>query len=126
MNRMAVMSFVLLAATAVGAVAQEETGGQAPKPTLADVQRLADAISSDKSKLEAYCKLGRLHDDTQQAVEDSNLEAVEALAAKTDALEQKLGPEYDKVIDGLDQVDLNSTEGQTLADVFKTLQEKCN
>jgi hypothetical protein len=48
------------------------------------------------------------------------------LAAKTDALEQKLGPEYDKVIDGLDRVDLNSAEGQTLADVFKALQDKCN
>ena len=42
------------------------------------------------------------------------------------ALEQKLGPEYDKVIDGLDRVDLNSAEGQTLADVFKALQDKCN
>jgi hypothetical protein len=126
MNRMALMSFFILAAVATVAVAQDEPVDQAPKPTLVDVQRLADAISSDSAKLEAYCKLGRLHDETQQAVEDNNLKAAESLAAKTDALEQKLGPEYDKVIDGLDQVDLNAPEGQALADVFKTLQEKCN
>jgi hypothetical protein len=29
------------------------------------------------------------------------------------------------VIDGLDQVDLNTAEGQQLANVFKTLQAKC-
>jgi hypothetical protein len=36
-----------------------------------------------------------------------------------------LGPEYDTVIDGLDQVDLNTAEGRQLANVFKTLQGKC-
>ena len=29
------------------------------------------------------------------------------------------------VADGLDQVDLNTADGQRLADVFKTLQDKC-
>jgi hypothetical protein len=126
MYRMTFMSVAIFAVVTVSAVAQDEPTDQAPKPTLADVQHLAEVISADKSKLEAYCKLGRLHDDTQQAIEDNNLGAIESLAAKTDALEQKLGPEYDKVIDGLDRVDLNSAEGQTLADVFKALQDKCN
>jgi hypothetical protein len=51
--------------------------------------------------------------------------AIEMLIAKTDALEQQLGPEYDKVIEGLDQIDFSSAEGQEIAEVFKTLQAKC-
>jgi hypothetical protein len=65
MYRMTFMSVAIFAVATVGAVAQDEPTDQAPKPTLADVQHLAEVISADKSKLEAYCKLGRLHDETQ-------------------------------------------------------------
>ena len=117
----ALMGVAILAFTTVSAFAQ----GQAPKPTLADVQHLAEGISGDKSKLRAYCELEELHDQTQQAVDEKDAKAIDALIAKTDALEQQLGPEYDKVIEGLDQIDLSSAEGREIADVFKTLQERC-
>ena len=110
----------------VAAVAQDEPPNETPKPTLAEVQHLADVISSDQSKLRAYCKLGKLHDETQQAVEEKDPDAINALTAKIDAFERQLGPEYDKVLDGLDKIDLNSDEGRQIADVFKTLQEKCD
>jgi hypothetical protein len=48
-----------------------------------------------------------------------------ALIAKADTLEQQLGPEYDKVIEGLELFDLNSAEGQKIAAVSKSLQDKC-
>jgi hypothetical protein len=121
----AVMGVAIFAFTTGSASAQDGPTNQAPKPTLADVQRLAEAISGDKSKLRAYCELGGLHDQTQQAVEEQDAKAIDALIAKTDALEQQLGPQYDKVIEGLDQVDFSSVEGQEIADVFKTLQAKC-
>jgi hypothetical protein len=121
----ALMGVSILAGTTVAAVAQDEPPNETPKPTLAEVQHLADVISSDQSKLRAYCKLGKLHDETQQAVEEKDADAINALTAKIDAFEQQLGPEYDKVLDGLDKIDLNSDEGQQIADVFKTLQEKC-
>ena len=41
------------------------------RSTLAEVQHLAEVISSDKSRLRAYCELGKLHDETQQAVEET-------------------------------------------------------
>jgi hypothetical protein len=47
------------------------------------------------------------------------------MTAKANALEQRLGPEYDKVIEGLDPIDFSSAEGQEIADVFKTLQARC-
>jgi hypothetical protein len=120
------MSVSIFAGTTVVAVAQDEPTNQTPKLTLADVQHLAELISSDKSKLRAYCELGKLHDETQQAVEENDAKAIDALTAKTDAFEQQLGPEYDKVLDGLDQIDFSSAEGQQLAAVLKTLQEKCD
>ena len=122
----ALMSVSIFAGTTVVAVAQDEPTNQTLKLTLADVQHLAELISSDKSKLRAYCELGKLHDETQQAVEENDAKAIDALTAKTDAFEQQLGPEYDKVLDGLDQIDFSSAEGQQLAAVLKTLQEKCD
>ena len=115
----------ILAATTLGAGAEGEPADQPPKPTLTDVRHLADEIAGDKSKLESYCSLGKLHDEMQQAVENNDLHAIDALTERINTLEQTLGPEYDRVIDGLDQIDLNTAEGQQLADVFKTLQDKC-
>ena len=114
------MSVSIFAGTTVVAVAQDEPTNQTPKLTLADVQHLAELISSDKSKLRAYCELGKLHDETQQAVEENDAKAIDALTAKTDAFEQQLGPEYDKVLDGLDKIDLNSDEGQASASLSTT------
>jgi flagellar motility protein MotE (MotC chaperone) len=125
MNLRAFMGVAIFAITTVAAFAQDEPNNQAPKPTLADVQHLAEAISGDKAKLRAYCELGELHDQTQQALEEQDAKAIDTLIAKADDLEQRLGPEYDKVIEGLDQIDLSSAEGQEIADVFKTLQAKC-
>jgi flagellar motility protein MotE (MotC chaperone) len=115
----------ILAATTLGAGAEGEPADQPPKPTLTDVRHLADEIAGDKSKLESYCSLGKLHDEMQQAVENNDLHAIDALTERINTLEQTLGPEYDRVIDGLDQIDLNTAEGQHLADVFKSLQDKC-
>jgi hypothetical protein len=61
----------------------------------------------------------------QQALDNQDANAIDALIAKADALEQQLGPEYDKVIERLEQIDFNTPEGQEIADVFKGLQEKC-
>jgi hypothetical protein len=63
----ALMGVSILAGTTVAAVAQDEPPNQTPKPTLAEVQHLAEVISRDQSKLRAYCELGKLHDETQHS-----------------------------------------------------------
>jgi hypothetical protein len=126
MDCKALISAAILAAATFSASAKDASPEQTPpKLTLADVQHLAEEIAGDKSKLESYCSLGKLHDETQQAIENNDLDAIEAVTNRTNTLEQTLGPEYDRVMDGLDQIDLNTAEGQQLADVFKTLQDKC-
>jgi hypothetical protein len=103
-----VISVSILAASIVAAIAQDDPTNPTPKLTSADVQHLAEVISNDKSKLRAYCELGKLHDETQQAVEENDADEIAALTAKIDTFEQELGLEYDRVLDGLDQIDLGS------------------
>ena len=121
----ALVGVSIFAGTTIAAIAQEDPPNEAPKPTLADVQHLAEVIGSDKSKLRAYCEIGKLHGELQQAVEYNDGNTIAALTAKTDAFEQQLGPEYDKVLDGLDRIDLISDEGHQIAQVFGSLEKKC-
>jgi hypothetical protein len=121
----ALAAIAIFSITTVATFAQDGPGNRASKPTLAGVQHLAEAITGDKSKIRAYCELGGIHDQMEQALDNQDAKAIDALIAKADALEQQLGPEYDKVIDGLERIDLNTAEGQEIADVFKALQEKC-
>jgi hypothetical protein len=121
----ALIGVTIFAGSTVAAAGQDEPTNQPPKPTLADVQHLAEMISSDKSKLRAYCELGKLHDETWQAVQYDDANAIGAVTAKTNAFEQQLGPEYDKVLDGLEYIDFSSDEGQGIAAALYTLQQKC-
>jgi hypothetical protein len=121
----ALTSLAIFIATIVAAVGQEETTNETLEPTLADVQHLAEIISSDKSKLRAYCELGKLHEETRQAVEYNDTNAIAAVTTKTNAFERQLGPEYDKVFSGLDQIDFSSDDGQQIATTLYTLQQKC-
>jgi hypothetical protein len=125
MLRKALIGVTIFAGTTVAAVGQEEPTNQTSKPTLEDVQHLAEMVSSDKSKLSAYCELGQLLDETRQAVEYNDTNAIAAVTAKTNAFERQLGPEYDKVFNGLDQIDFSSDEGKQIAATFYTLQQKC-
>ena len=49
----------------------------------------------------------------------------EALGTKADTLAQQIGPEYAKVMDGLEEVDPNSAEGKQYTAVFSTLVKQC-
>jgi hypothetical protein len=103
----------------------DDPANQAPKPTLADAQKVVQTISSDKTKLQAYCQLGKLQDQMEKAEEGNDTKAVDALVAKADALGQQIGPEYLRIVEGLEEVDPNSAEGQKFAGVFNALHEKC-
>ena len=104
----------------------DDPGNQAPKPTLADAQKVVQTISSDKTKLQAYCELGKLQDQMEKAEEGNDTKAVDALVAKADALGQQIGPEYLRIVEGLEEVDPSSAEGQKFAAVFNTLSDKCS
>ena len=96
-----------------------------PKPTLADAQKVVQTIGSDKTKLQAYCELGKLQDQMEKAEEGNDAKAVDALVAKADALGQQIGPEYLRIVEGLEEIDPKSAGGKKYAAVFNTLHDKC-
>ena len=95
------------------------------KPTKADVQKVVQSISGDKAKMQTYCDLGKLNQQMAAADEKKDTKTLQDLGPKADALMEKLGPDYAKLMDGLDQVDENSAEGKEFAASFDTLDKQC-
>jgi hypothetical protein len=112
------MAAALLVAVPIVAFAQS-------KPTIEDAQILVEKISSDKGKLKAYCEIGKLHEQLDNAEDKGDAQEFEALVAKLDSLEQQMGPDYIKVTDGLGDVDPNSAEGQKFSAAFEPLRKQC-
>jgi hypothetical protein len=58
-----VIAVTLFVTVPVIAFAQKESPTtRAPKPTIADAQKLIQTISGDKAKLKAYCDIGKLQE----------------------------------------------------------------
>jgi hypothetical protein len=120
---------VITAVVALPVLALAQQGGppsNAPKPTKADVQKVVQIVTNDKAKTQAYCDLNKLYDQMQTADQNNDSKAVETLGKQADALAGKLGPEYNNMMDGLDQVDPNSNEGKELASILSKLDDLCS
>ena len=78
-----------------------------------------------KAKLKAYCDIGKLQGQMESAYQKNDTKALDALGAKADSLAEQIGPEYAKLVDGLEEVDPNSAEGQQFTAVFDTLHKQC-
>ena len=126
MNLKLVVAASLFVAIPVVASAQQNApAGNAPKPTVADVQKLVQTISGDKAKLKAYCDIGKLQEQMDQAEQKKDTKTVQALGTKADALAKQLGPDYEKVMGGLDEIDPNSAEGKRYTAMFEPLFKQC-
>src|SRR6516162_7677171 len=97
-------------ALAIPALAHAQQSGPRPKkPTKADVQNVVQIVTSDKVKTLAYCDLTKLEDRLKAVQQNTDTKTVETFTKQTEALIDKLGPEYFKLMDGLEQVDPNSS-----------------
>jgi hypothetical protein len=120
------LTISLLAAIPVVASAQQNgPAATAPKPTLADVQKLVQTISGDKAKLQAYCDIGKLQAQMAQAEQKKDTKAIKNLGDKADSLAQQLGPDYSRIMEGLDAIDPNSAEGKRYTTAFAPLFTQC-
>ncbi len=127
MNLKLVMAISLIVAIPAAAYAQQKGAPppKVPKPTIAETQKIVQMISGDKAKVQAYCDIGKLQDQMEQAGKKKDNKTIEALGAKIDGLAQQIGPDYVKLMDGLDQVDPNSAEGKQFTAVFDPLDKQC-
>jgi hypothetical protein len=96
-----------------------------PKPTEAQVQKAVQTVSADKAKMDAYCKLMKIQQQMGTLDEKKDAKKLEALGGQADAEAQKLGPDFEKVMDGLEQVDENSAEGKKFGAILASLDTKC-
>jgi hypothetical protein len=126
MNLKSAAAIFVLVTTPV--FAQGQMGGSAPtgpKPTKADAEKVVAIITGDKAKAALYCGLAKLHEQIGAADEKKDAKKVDELTKRADQQEQKLGPEYVKLMNGLEQIDLGSAEGKAIATVLDPLDELC-
>ena len=124
--RLAATIFAFFAMSAVAFGQQGSSSPKAPKPTKADAQKVAQIISSDKAKLQAYCDSKKLYDQMAAAYKKNDTKAADALNKQADALVDKIGPEYSKMMDGLEQVDQKSGEAKEFMAILSGLDKLCS
>ena len=114
-----------ISALAIPALAHAQQSGPVPKPTKADAQNVVQIITSDKVKTQAYCDLNKLEDQVKAVQQNTDTKTVETLIKQADALVDKLGPEYFKLMDGLEEVDPKSSEAKEFMSILSELDKKC-
>ena len=116
------------ALAAIPALAHAQQGGpqpSVPKPTKADAQNVVQIITSDKTKTQAYCDLTKLEGQVRAAEQKNDTKTLEALSKQAEALVDKLGPEYYKLMDGLEEVDPKSSEAKEYMSILSELDKSC-
>lgn len=130
------MKLKLLAAVAVivavplCAQAQQPKAPQMQQPkaatvTKADAQRVVQSISADKTKTQKYCELAKLSEQMDEAEQKKDTKKAEALEKQADALMAALGPDYGKLMDGMQSVNADSKEGKEIGAVMEGLDKLC-
>ena len=113
-----------ISALAIPTLANAQQSGPQPKPTKADAQNVVLIITSDKVKTQAYCDLTKLEDQVK-AIQQNDTKTVETLTKQAEALIDKLGPEYFKLMDGLEKVDPKSSEAKEIMSILSELDKRC-
>ncbi|HEV3397053.1 MAG TPA: hypothetical protein VG100_12985 [Xanthobacteraceae bacterium] len=122
MNLKLIIAVSALAAMPVVAHAQQ--GGGKP-PTKADAQKVVNMIKADKAKLDTYCQISKLGDQAQAAAQKKDQKKMDDLNKQADALGQKIGPDYVKLMAGMDDVNPDSKDGKDLVAVLDSLDAMC-
>jgi hypothetical protein len=120
MKLKSIVTILVLAAAPV--CAQQSTS---TKPTKADAQKLFEVISADKAKLQTFCDLAKLGDEMEKANEKRDSKKFEELSLKEDELAKKLGAEYATLMDGIQNVDPQSEDGQEISSTIQALDKLC-
>ncbi|MGC1900870.1 MAG: hypothetical protein WA716_19510, partial [Pseudolabrys sp.] len=91
--------------------------------TKADAQKVLKIISGDKAKTQSYCDMTKLDEQIKQAKEKKDSKTVNELSQKLDLLEERLGPEYVALMDGLEDIDPKSEVALEIESVLDDLYD---
>jgi hypothetical protein len=117
-----IIAMLAIAAVPVCARAQQSSTAK----LKAEAHNVVQIISSDKAKTQAYCDLNNLYTQVEAGQQKNDFDTVEALTKQADALIDKLGPEYSKMVEGLEEVDLTSSEGKEIMSILSGLDKLCS
>jgi hypothetical protein len=87
--------------------------------------RVVQIIISDKVKTQAYCDLTKLEGQVKAADQKNDTKTLDALSRQALSLVDKLGPEYYKLMDGLEQIDPKSSEAKEFMSILSELDKRC-
>lgn len=116
-----IVAIIAIAALPLSAQAQSK----APKPTKASAMKVVATISADKAKVQTYCEMAKVGEQIDAADKKKDTKAVDALSKKLEDMSQKLGPEYVALMDGLQDVDPSSKDGQDISSALDGLDKLC-
>ena len=122
MNLKMIAAILVIAAVPVCAQAQKPS---AAKVTNADAQKVLKIISGDKAKTQTYCDILNLGVQIEEADQSKDAKKADELIQKIDDLTKKLGPEYVALVGGLQDVDMESEDGQQIGLVLEALDRLC-
>ncbi len=124
MNLRFAVAVVLLGSIPVFSQAQT-VPPRVAKPTMADVNNVVQGIVGDKAKLQTYCNLAKINQQMAEANAKNDSKTLQDLGAQADRLEESLGPEYENLMAGLEQVDENSDEGKAMGAALESIEKSC-
>jgi hypothetical protein len=75
--------------------------------------------------MQTYCELSKLNQQMAKLDEKNDEKTLQSLGQKADDLAQKVGPDYVKLLDGLDQIDENSNEAKEFGAALGSLDRQC-
>ena len=90
---------------------------------VSDTRRAA--VVKNMHRLRALRLSQKLYDQIEAAEQKNDSNTTQALTKQADALVANLGPEYPKMIEGLEQVDLTSGEGKEFLSILSGLDKLC-
>ncbi|MEP6837133.1 MAG: hypothetical protein ABJA75_03705 [Bradyrhizobium sp.] len=117
------VAILVIVLAPLAALAQQPKA--APKPTKADAERVVKMIGADKAKTALYCQISELGDQIGQAVEKNDDKKADELADKADELGGKIGPEYIALMDGMQELDPKSKDGEDIEKLLADLDKLC-
>ena len=118
------MRFAILVVTAMPVCAQAQKQS-VTKVTKRDAQKVVTIISGDKAKTQTYCDMVKLGEQIEQANDKKDNKSVDELSKKLGELGPKLGPEYAALMDGLQDIDPETEEGQEIESTLEALDKLC-
>jgi len=121
MNRLLIAGIVIVSTAPL--FAQREQQNVAKLKAYA--RNLVGKIGSDKTKTQNYCQIEDLTEQLDGAVQEKDSQKAKALVKKIAQLNKKMGPDFARLVDIKNHVDLDSQDGQEIASIVASLGESC-